>query len=601
VRPASLARSLFSSGAKVVFFTLLTAGFLLSDSIRTSLKRNRTVAMKHKQFVKLFEVSQEEEILYAYHCSQKEKGKLLIEGHVYLTQNFLCFYAHFFGRERKITIKWEDVTGLERRTTAKIIPNAILVRLKGDKEILFRNFLNRHEAFTVMDRLWNKKQLVVKSTEIAQLTQQKNWKQQLKRAMKEKADRYKVVGKLGEGGFGLVFIVLDKRDFRQYVLKEVCCVNEEEAKDAMREMVLLRLLRHPYIVKYKDFWQEELHVFIVMEYCQGGDVSAIIDDGIPVPEKRVVTWLIQILLALAHIHSHNVLHRDIKPGNLFLNKWKDIKIGDFGLSTVRKNKKKQHQTPVGTMGYAAPELLKGKAYNEKSDMYALGCCLYEILTMRSVYDDDNEGCFPVPIPPNYNHHLTEILHSLLHENDTKRPSAKDLLDHPFLQEEARNVRTQSEIYAELQQREDEADELRLKLNVLQQEVRRLQPEARVIATSETNMPVRRHSLLLEPISEEEISSDSDSRSRSSSSSSSSSSENGKGKEEVGDRSPVTSSEDVRVDEDEVDDDDNEAEERYMAWKRMKEQQARGWQTERPISSAHVGSSLAAQRRNSVVG
>jgi hypothetical protein len=64
VRPASLARSLFSSGAKVVFFTLLTAGFLLSDSIRTSLKRNRTVAMKHKQFVKLFEVSQEEEILY---------------------------------------------------------------------------------------------------------------------------------------------------------------------------------------------------------------------------------------------------------------------------------------------------------------------------------------------------------------------------------------------------------------------------------------------------------------------------------------------------------------------------------------------------------
>lgn len=154
-------------------------------------------------------------------------------------------------------------------------------------------------------------------------------------------------------------------------------------------------------------------------------MSAVIEEGIPIPEKRVVTWLIQvplhplesekcdcscgtlltpfvvrdqILLALAHIHSHNVLHRDIKPGNLFLNKWKDIKIGDFGLSTVRKNKKKQHQTPVGTMGYAAPELLKGKAYNEKSDMYALGCCLYEILTLRSVYDDEHDGCFPMPIP-----------------------------------------------------------------------------------------------------------------------------------------------------------------------------------------------------------
>lgn len=556
--------------------------------------------MKQKEFVKLFELSQEEEILYAYHCSLKEKGKLLIEGHVYLTQNYLCFYAHFFGRERKITIKWEQVKGLERKSTAKIIPNAILVRLKGNKEVLFRNFLNRHEAYTVMDRLWNKKQLSVKSTEIAQLTQQKDWKKQLKRAMKEKADRYEVVGKLGEGGFGLVFVVLDKRDFRQYVLKEVCCINEEEAKDAMREMVLLRLLRHPYIVKYKDFWQEKLHVFIVMEYCQGGDVSAVIEEGIPIPEKRVVTWLIQILLALAHIHSHNVLHRDIKPGNLFLNKWKDIKIGDFGLSTVRKNKKKQHQTPVGTMGYAAPELLKGKAYNEKSDMYALGCCLYEILTLRSVYDDEHDGCFPMPIPSHYSHQLTEILHSLLHEQDTKRPSAKDLLDHPFLQEEARNIRTQSEIYAELQQREDEADELRLKVNVLQQEVRRLKPSARVIATSETNMPVRRHSLLLDSISEEEVISDTDSRG--------SEHESGKGKEEVGDRSPTTSSEEERVcdeadeDEDEEDEeDDNEAEERYLEWKRMKEQQAtRGWQTERVVTNPSA-TSLAALRRNSVMG
>jgi NIMA (never in mitosis gene a)-related kinase len=340
--------------------------------------------------------------------------------------------------------------------------------------------------------------------------------------------------------------------------------------------VLLRLLRHPFIVKYKDFWQEKLHVFIVMEYCQGGDVSAVIDEGIPVPEKQVLRWLIQILLALAHIHAHNVLHRDIKPGNLFLNKWKDIKIGDFGLSTVRSNKKRQYQTPVGTVGYAAPELLKGKAYNEKSDMYALGCCLYEILTMRSVYDDMNDGCFPMPIPPSYSQHFTDIMHSLLHEHDTKRPSAKQLLDHPFLQEEARNVRTVSEIYAELQQREDEADELRLKVNVLQREVTRLKPHARVIATSETNMPVLRHSLLLERISEEGLS-DSDSRC------SGEFAQTNKGKEEVRAGDSRTFSEDESVhenrpstgyddDDDDDDDDENEAEERYQAWKRMKEQQ-----------------------------
>jgi len=75
-----------------------------------------------------------------------------------------------------------------------------------------------------------------------------------------------------------------------------------------------------------------------------------------------------------------------------------ITTGDFGLSTVRSNRKRQHQTAVGTVGYAAPELLKSKPYNEKSDMYALGCCLYEILTMRSVFDDERDGCFPVSIP-----------------------------------------------------------------------------------------------------------------------------------------------------------------------------------------------------------
>jgi len=92
-------------------------------------------------------------------------------------------------------------------------------------------------------------------------------------------------------------------------------------------MVLLRLLKHPYIVGYKDFWQEDFHVFIVMEFCKGGDVGAMIDKGVSIPEKRVMIWICQIAMALHHMHKNNVLHRDIKPQNLFLNQWSDIKIG----------------------------------------------------------------------------------------------------------------------------------------------------------------------------------------------------------------------------------------------------------------------------------
>ncbi|KAL6052874.1 Serine/threonine-protein kinase Nek5, variant 2 [Balamuthia mandrillaris] len=256
-------------------------------------------------------------------------------------------------------------------------------------------------------------------------------------------------------------------------------------------MVLLRLLRHPYVVTYKDFWQQEMHVFIVMEYCQGGDVGRLIQKRKYIEEETILAWLCQMLLALAHMHSVNVLHRDIKPQNMFLNKWGDIKLGDFGLSTVRKDRKKQYQTAVGTLGYAGPELLKGRSYNEKSDMYALGTSLYEMMTLRSVYEDTKADIFPRPIPANhhYSEELIELMNTLIQREPDKRPSAKEVLTSAFLQPTLKRVTKQGEIYAELQQRDDENDQLRFKVQLLQQELLKVKPDNKLLKSNRGNFPL----------------------------------------------------------------------------------------------------------------
>ncbi|KAL6052873.1 Serine/threonine-protein kinase Nek5 [Balamuthia mandrillaris] len=446
--------------------------------------------MKQKEFVKLFGVSEDEDIIQAFHCALKQKHTHFMEGNIYATRSHACFFASFFGRERKLVINWEDVVSLERKNTGGFIPNAIMFTMKSGEQYLFR-FLNRHEAYAVMEKLWKKKMLNVQSGEISKLTERKNWNSELEAAMLKRASRYEVVDKLGEGSFGLTFVVLDKVDFRHYVLKEVCCETEKEAKEALKEMVLLRLLRHPYVVTYKDFWQQEMHVFIVMEYCQGGDVGRLIQKRKYIEEETILAWLCQMLLALAHMHSVNVLHRDIKPQNMFLNKWGDIKLGDFGLSTVRKDRKKQYQTAVGTLGYAGPELLKGRSYNEKSDMYALGTSLYEMMTLRSVYEDTKADIFPRPIPANhhYSEELIELMNTLIQREPDKRPSAKEVLTSAFLQPTLKRVTKQGEIYAELQQRDDENDQLRFKVQLLQQELLKVKPDNKLLKSNRGNFPL----------------------------------------------------------------------------------------------------------------
>lgn len=118
-----------------------------------------------------------------------------------------------------------------------------------------------------------------------------------------------------------------------------------------------------------------------MEYADGGDLHSLIRQrkGSPIPEGMILDLLVQMCLALKHLHDRKIIHRDLKTENIFLNKAGVLKLGDFGIAKVFKNTLQFAKTKIGTPMYMSPEIFQDLAkYNHKTDMWSLGCIVYEV-------------------------------------------------------------------------------------------------------------------------------------------------------------------------------------------------------------------------------
>ena len=153
-----------------------------------------------------------------------------------------------------------------------------------------------------------------------------------------------------------------------------------------------------------------------------------------------MNWFVQICLALQYIHSRKVLHRDIKSSNIFLTGNNTVKLGDFGISRVLTNSVQAANTVVGTPYYMSPEICQNKPYNFKSDVWSLGCVLYELCTLNRAFTADNllglvykivQDKYE-PIPAHYSKELAQILTMLLTKDETKRPHVIEILRMPFV-------------------------------------------------------------------------------------------------------------------------------------------------------------------------
>jgi NIMA (never in mitosis gene a)-related kinase 1/4/5 len=168
--------------------------------------------------------------------------------------------------------------------------------------------------------------------------------------------------------------------------------SEETQRALNNEIKILQTLDHPNIIKYYESFVYKNHLCIVTEYAESGDLQRKIKDAKSTggfAKHQILDWFCQLALAIGHIHSKNILHRDLKPKNILLTKFNQIKIGDFGISKMLENTFDMAKTATGTPYYLSPEVCLGQRYDHKSDMWMLGCILYELCTLRRPFEGES--------------------------------------------------------------------------------------------------------------------------------------------------------------------------------------------------------------------
>ncbi|XP_064410998.1 serine/threonine-protein kinase Nek11 isoform X2 [Latimeria chalumnae] len=270
------------------------------------------------------------------------------------------------------------------------------------------------------------------------------------------ARRYAIQRKLGSGGFGTVYLVLDKKAKKGEelkVLKEISVgdLKPNETVQANLEAQLLSKLDHPAIVKFYTSFLERDSFCIITEYCEGRDLDCKIKEykqaGKIFPESQIVEWFLQLLLGVYYMHERRILHRDLKAKNIFM-KNNLVKIGDFGVSRLLMGSCDLATTFTGTPYYMSPEALTHQGYDSKSDIWSLACILYEMCCLDHVFTGHNfmsvvlkivEGETP-SLPGRYSSELNSIMQSMLNKSPSMRPSAATILKMPYINEQLQNIK-----------------------------------------------------------------------------------------------------------------------------------------------------------------
>lgn len=252
---------------------------------------------------------------------------------------------------------------------------------------------------------------------------------------------FEILSQIGEGAYSRVFKVKRKSDQEIYALKKVTMkkLKTKEKNNALNEIRILASINHPNVISYKEafFDDDSESLCIVMEYADGGDLYQKILEykkrSTYMSENFLWHLLTKLTRALKALHDLDIMHRDLKSANVFLTKDGKVKLGDMNVSKVAKEA--MNHTQTGTPYYASPEVWKDEPYHVKSDIWSLGCVLYEAAAlkppfqaedMKSLYRKVVKGAFP-PLPNCYSDDFKEVLSYFIIVDPKKRPTAGQIL------------------------------------------------------------------------------------------------------------------------------------------------------------------------------
>ncbi|KGL77749.1 Serine/threonine-protein kinase 36, partial [Tinamus guttatus] len=253
-------------------------------------------------------------------------------------------------------------------------------------------------------------------------------------------EKYHVLEMIGEGSFGRVYKGRRKYSAQVVALKFIPKVgrSEKELKNLQREIEIMRGLHHPNIIQMLDSFETDKEVVVVTDYAEGELFQILEDDG-SLPEEQVQAIAAQLVSALYYLHSHRILHRDMKPQNILLGKGGIIKLCDFGFARAMSIHTMVLTSIKGTPLYMSPELVEERPYDHTADLWSVGCILYElfvgtppfytssIFQLVSLIVKD-----PVKWPKDISPVFKSFLQGLLMKDPRQRLSWPELLSHPFI-------------------------------------------------------------------------------------------------------------------------------------------------------------------------